>query len=116
MATKAQVAAAFASRLVASCHNAQTSAGIYQLHGHTIAKWDQGHKCEGVEFIKLSWCGFYTLTTASHMNEILKALGAPVRVSYARARDLNTREYLVLTRNGKYIGHEEINPVKSPTF
>jgi hypothetical protein len=107
MATKAQTAAAFASKLVASCHNARTGAGIYQLHGHTIAEWDQGYKCEGYEFTKLSWCNHYTRTTASHMNEILKALGAPVTVSYVHARNRGTWSYLVLIRDGKYVGHEE---------
>jgi hypothetical protein len=102
MATQAQTAAAFAHKLAASCHNANTGAGIYQLHGHTIAKWetlDFGNGPE--EVIRLLWCGFYTPTTASHMNEILKALDIPMRVSYARARDLGIKGYDLTMRDGK---------------
>jgi hypothetical protein len=35
------------------------------------------------------WGGFYTKTTASHMNAVLKAYGSSRRVSYAKARDNN---------------------------
>lgn len=100
MATKPQTAVAFANRLVASCHNAKTGAGIYQLHGHTIARWEDS-------FITLRWCGYYTPTTASHMNEILKAFRAPTRVSYARARDMGLDGYNVYIRNGECYGVEE---------
>jgi hypothetical protein len=106
MATKQQTALAFINRLVASCHNAKTGAGIYQLHGHTIARWE-AFDCEGETLITMSWCGYYTPTTASHMNAILKALEAPTRVSYARARDLGVKGYNVFIRNGKCFGVEE---------
>jgi hypothetical protein len=107
MATKPQTAAAFAARLVASCHNAKTGAGIYQLHGHTIAKWDDTFNHEGEQLITLSWCGYYTPTTASHLNAILKALRAPTRVPYARARDLGVRGYNLYVRNGEGYALEE---------
>jgi hypothetical protein len=106
MATKAQTAAAFANKLVASCHNAKTGAGIYQLHGHTIAKWEK-FEHEGEKLITLNWCGWYTPTTASHMNEILSALRAPTRVSYARARDLGVGGYNLYIKNGECYGVEE---------
>jgi len=108
MATKPQTAAAFANRLVASCHNAKTGAGIYQLHGHTIARWEDSFEHEGEKLITLRWCGYYTQTTASHMNEILKALRAPTRVSYARARDTGLEGYNVYIRNGECYGVEEV--------
>lgn len=97
MATKAQTAAAFAARLVASCHNARTGAGIYQLHGHTIAKWVD---IEGVTLVRLSWCDHYTQTTASHMNAILKALNAPELVSYAMNRDKKIIGYHLYIKDG----------------
>ena len=103
MATKAQTALAFASKLVASCHNARTGTGIYQLHGHTIAKWESSDTVNqnGDQCIVLLWCGFYTRTTASHMNEILKALGAPMRVSYAHARDNGVKGYELTIQDGE---------------
>ena len=107
MATKAQTAAAFASKLVASCHNAQTGAGIYQLHGYTIAKWetlDFGNGPE--EVIRLLWCGWYTPTTASHMNEILKALDVPMRVSYAR--DNGIQGYDLTMRDGRLFRQDDL--------
>ena len=108
MATKSQTAAAFAHKLVASCHNAGTGAGIYLLHGYTIAKWETPDYGDGREqIVNLSWCGWHTPTSASHMNDILKAIGAPMRVSYARARDRGIEGYTVFIRDGKFIGHEE---------
>jgi hypothetical protein len=108
MATKPQTAAAFASRLVASCHNAKTGAGIYQLHGHTIAKWEDSFNHEGEKLITLHWCGWYTPTTASHLNCILSALRAPSRVSYSRARDLGVKGYNLFIKNGECYALEEV--------
>lgn len=74
------VAKAFINGQNAACHNSKTDGTMYCLHGHMIAKkTEQG-------FI-LNWCGWYTRTTANHMNKILKAAGKNVRVSYAEARD-----------------------------
>ena len=102
MATKAQTAAAFASKLVASCHNARTGAGIYQLHGHTIAKWDDEFisDIKGVKLVHLSWCNHYTQTTASHLNEILYALSTDYRVSYAMNRDKKILGYHLYIKDG----------------
>lgn len=74
------VAKAFINGQRAACHNSKTDGMSYWLHGHIIAqKREQG-------FV-LNWCGWYTRTTANHMNKILKAAGKNVRVSYAEARD-----------------------------
>jgi hypothetical protein len=80
MATKPQTAAAFAATRAAQCHNARTDGATYWLHGHPIARR------EGNALI-LDWCGWYTTTTASHMNQILRAFGFTCRLSYATARD-----------------------------
>jgi hypothetical protein len=77
---KTQLAKAFVAGDSGSCHNAVTDGRMYLLHGHAIAVKEG----KGVVFY---WHGFWTMTTASHMNEILRALGAPFRVSYANARD-----------------------------
>jgi hypothetical protein len=77
---KQQLARAFIAGDSGSCHNATTDGSKYLLHGHAIAVKTDG----GVVFF---WHGFWTITTASHMNDILRALGAPFRVSYANARD-----------------------------
>lgn len=85
--TKTEIAKAFAGRKPGHCHNAQTDGSVYVLHRSPIAKWvgDQ---------VQFYWHGFYTPTTASHMNEILKALGASFRVSYAAARDNNATHFV----------------------
>jgi hypothetical protein len=75
-----KVARAFINGQSATCNNSKTDGMTYWLHGHIIAqKREQG-------FI-LNWCGWYTRTTANHMNYILAAAGKNVRVSYAEARD-----------------------------
>lgn len=76
-----QVAEAFIAGKAAKCHNAKTDGQTYWLHGNAIAKIedDKGG-------VALDWCGWYTPTTASHMNAILKAAGVNERVSYAQAR------------------------------
>ena len=72
--TKQELARAFVAGRPGRCHNAHTDGSTYTLHKSPIAVrvGDQ---------IQLYWHGYYTVTTASHMNEILKALGAPYRVS-----------------------------------
>lgn len=77
-----QVAEAFIAGKSAKCHNAKTDGRSYWLHGNRIAQIENDKG--GVE---LFWCGWYTPTTASHMNAILKVSGAGYRVSYAKARD-----------------------------
>ena len=83
MATVEQVAAAFAAGGNTKCGNASTdgSTGTYTLHKTVIARKQAGGG------LALNWGGFYTPTTASHMNAVLKAMGYKDRVSYAQARD-----------------------------
>ena len=85
--TTDQIAAAFAAGKEGRCHNAHTDGKTYALHTSAIAV----HTDKGVVFY---WHGFYTRTTAAHMNAILYALGASFRVSYAEARDNETTDFV----------------------
>lgn len=85
--TKTLIAHAFADGYNGTCHNAITDGQIYWLHGHPIAVK------EG-DSVVFYWHGYHTPTTASHMNGLLKALGAPFRVSYAKARDNNDTHFV----------------------
>lgn len=76
----AELAKAFANQRTGTCHNATTDGQTYKLHGHPIAEWANGS-------VIINWCGWYTSTTARHLNAILKALGRTQRVSYAQARE-----------------------------
>jgi hypothetical protein len=81
MSTRQQTADAFAAHRAAHCHNAKATATHYRLHGHAIATRD------ATGTVHFDWCGWFTATTAAHMNAVLRALGEPFRVSYAQARD-----------------------------
>lgn len=83
MTTIAGTAAAFAAGKSAKCHNATTDGVRYLLHGHPIAEWI---RLAGRDYLKLDWRGYYTATTANHMNKILTACGIGNRVSRKRAR------------------------------
>lgn len=88
-----KVARAFINGQSATCHNSKTDGTTYWLHGHIIAqKREQG-------FV-LNWCGWYTRTTANHMNYILAAAGKKVRVSYAEARDYGVISEHVTSNEG----------------
>jgi hypothetical protein len=80
MPSIAQTAQAFAEQRSARCHNAVATDNTYLLHGHPIAQWQP----DGT--LLLDWCGWYTRTTAAHMNAVLEACGFTFRVSYADAR------------------------------
>jgi hypothetical protein len=71
---------AFVNQKKAKCHNATTDGRTYKLHGHAIAEWVDGS-------VIINWCGWYTPTTANHLNKILRELGKDYRVSYAQARE-----------------------------
>ena len=72
------VAKAFVAGKPAKCHNADTNGKRYRLHASDIVtKQPDGSYL-------FDWCGYHTRTTAAHMNEVLSALGASRRVSYAR--------------------------------
>ena len=84
MTTVQQVAEAFVGSKVARCGNATTDGVTYRLHGNIIA-------IDTPEGILFNWCGWYTPTTANHMNEILRAMYAGggkswTKVSYSAAR------------------------------
>ena len=85
--TKDELARAFVARKPGKCHNASTGGDVYTLHKSPIAV----HEGNAVVFF---WHGYYTPTTASHMNAILKALGASFRVSYAQARDTGATTFV----------------------
>lgn len=86
--TKEETARAFVAGRPGRCHNAHTDGTTYTLHTSPIAVrvGDQ---------IQFYWHGYYTVTTASHMNAVLKALGASFRVSYAAARDSSATHFVV---------------------
>lgn len=75
------VAKCFASGKPAKCHNAWTDGKLYRLHGNLIAENKDG-------IFYFNWRGYYTRTTANHLNHIHKALKCESpRFSYARERD-----------------------------
>lgn len=85
--TKTGIAQAFARRKPGRCHNAHTDGSTYVLHTSPIATWVDNQ-------VQFYWHGYYTPTTASHMNDILRALGAGFRVSYAAARDSKATHFV----------------------
>jgi len=87
MSTIQQVAHAFVAGNKAQCHNAMTDGKAYYLHGHIIARCIP---CS--DHITYDWCGYYTATTAHHLNAIrdeVKHPVSPTRFSYAWSRDHN---------------------------
>jgi hypothetical protein len=96
---KTQLAHAFASgQSKGSCHNARIDADGYYLHGNLIAS-RAGFSIVG------DWCGYYTVTAASHLNAIIKALRqqnsltVSANVSYAKARDISLGRFTLATVN-----------------
>ena len=87
--TKNELARAFAKGVPGKCHNATTDGQTYFLHGHPIVV-KSGRR------VVFYWCGFYTRTTASHMNEVLKVLGVRfAHMSYAAARDAKATHWVL---------------------
>lgn len=74
-----ELAQAFVAGQQGKCHNAATDGRTYILHASPIVVKTN------TEY-QFYWHGYYTRTTAAHMNEVLRAAGAPFRVSYADAR------------------------------
>lgn len=89
MATIEQVARAFANGQSAKCHNASTDGVIYKLHDTIIARKVDGK----VEF---NWGGWYTTTTANHMNAVIKAVygSGAHRVGCAGAREAKVTTFV----------------------
>lgn len=83
MSTIEQTAQAFVNHKSARCHNAHTDGQRYTLHRTVIVYWNEQGQ------LVTDWGGYYTRTTASHINAVLKAYGSVRRVSYAKARDNN---------------------------
>lgn len=82
------IARAFAARRSGTCHNARTDGVTYTLHNSPIAVRQGGA-------VVFHWHGFYTRTTANHMNAILRAFGVEFRVSYAQARDTRQTHFVL---------------------
>jgi hypothetical protein len=85
---KTQLAQAFVAGQHGRCHNASTDGQAYTLHASPIAIKEGDN-------VVFHWHGFYTTSTASHMNCILKAMGAPVRASFAQARGTRQTHFVV---------------------
>lgn len=93
-----ELAQAFAAgRTSGSCHNATINEHGYWLHGNLIASLG-GFSVMG------DWCGYYTRTTASHLNAIAEACiskgmkrATPHKVSYAEARNSGTKQFNLVT-------------------
>jgi hypothetical protein len=83
-----QIAQAFANGKAGTCHNARTDGVTYTLHNSPIVV-RQGNA------VVFHWHGFYTKTTAAHMNHILRAFGAEFRVSFAQARDKRETHFVL---------------------
>ena len=88
MSTVKQVAEAFVGSKVARCGNATTDGITYRMHGNIIA-------IDTPEGIVFNWFGWYTPTTANHMNEILRAMGAQIRVSASQAKKSGQTTFVV---------------------
>jgi hypothetical protein len=86
---KTQLAQAFVAGQRGRCHNAHTDGQAYTLHASPIAVKEGDN-------VVFHWHGYYTTSTASHMNEILRAMAAPMRVSYADARDRQATHFVVV--------------------
>lgn len=82
------IARAFANGQPGHCHNARTDGVTYTLHQSPIAVRHDGA-------VVFHWHGFYTRTTANHMNAILRALGAEFRVSFSQARDTQQTHFVL---------------------
>ena len=83
-----QLAQAFANGKAGRCHNAHTDGTTYTLHQSPIAV-RQG------DAVVFHWHGFYTKSTANHMNHILRAFGANFRASFSRARDTGQTHFVL---------------------
>jgi len=82
------LARAFLSGDPGKCHNARTDGKVYWLHDSAICRYSNG-------VYVFDWCDHYTVTTASHMNEILEGYNGGMRVSYSVARDAGIKTFVV---------------------
>lgn len=82
-----ELARAFIAGRPGRCHNAHTDGQTYTPHTSPIV-------VKNGNALLFFWHGYYTRTTASHMNEVLRAAGADFRVSYAIARDTGDETFM----------------------
>lgn len=85
---------AFVTGKPAKCHNAHTDGTSYVLHTSPIVT-KVTDPTTGAMHYAFYWHGYYTRTTAAHMNKVLKAMGSHKRVSYAEARDSRATMFVV---------------------
>lgn len=78
-----QVAEAFIKGQRAQSHNSKTDGQTYWLHDNNIARKGAGGS------VIINWCGWYTPTTANHLNSIAKAYGVNHKFSRKLAQDNN---------------------------
>lgn len=85
-----RVATLFKQGKPASSHNSKTDGQSYWLHGNKIAE-------KGINgSVIIHWCGWYTRTTANHLNYIAKAYGYNRRFSAKLAEDSNTSTEIMI--------------------
>jgi hypothetical protein len=91
MATVEQVARAFVQGKAMKAGNAATDGKVYTLFGNVIARHGDAQR----RGIQGDWCGWYSVSTARHLNEIADAIGNGRRYSYAAARQqaVNTFDF-----------------------
>lgn len=83
-----EMARTYADGYAGKYGNAETDGEVYRLFGHAICKREADHYV-------FSWCGHHTQTTARHMNNILSAINATHRVSYAQDRDHRINDFII---------------------
>ena len=105
MLTKPQLAKRFTINGTGRCHNARIEGSRYLLHGHPIVR-----RVSEDTYV-FDWCGWYSRTTANHMNDILSALHIPERVSFAQARNSSARRFLALTSQRVTIPLDDESPL-----
>jgi hypothetical protein len=102
--------------------NVRIISNQYVLYSTVIMTKHGNYETNGVMW--LNWGGYYTTTTANHLNKILKAYGKRwgnhQRVSYANHRDQSIRGVRVTPRGiielNPLVIHEEILPVNGQTL
>jgi len=83
-----KTAESFVAGRSAKCHNARTDGKEYVLHRSPIVRR------VGNSYV-FNWHGYYTRTTAAHMNAVLRALNVNTRVSFARHLADDVAEFII---------------------
>lgn len=91
----ADIASKFVDGEASKYGNVECDAGVYKLFGHAICRCDIEQISGEHKYVyRFDWCDHYTRSTARHINNILKALNANHRVSYAQARDAGVDKFV----------------------